>query len=156
MDPIFSIGIQSLWDELRHMPTGGVWWLNADRETDAVSLINQTIAQQDTEANVAVIGMDHDLRGILKLDKDHGPQKIRLFSMPNQSNSLYFFARDLLCTIEPENYLLILLCANNAWQNVPGPKIHQWLEKRMSGRNIIIVLCWLLIPAITMTNKPRF
>jgi len=129
VDPIFSIGIQSLWDELRHMPTGGVWWLNTDREIDAFSLINQTIAQQDTEANVAVIGMDHDLRGILKLEKDRGPQKIRLFSMPNQSNSLYFLSRDLLCSIEPENYLLILLCANNAWQNVPGPKIHQWLEK---------------------------
>ncbi|WP_170950043.1 BcsE family c-di-GMP-binding protein, partial [Enterobacter hormaechei] len=30
MDSIFSIGIQSLWDELRHMPVGGVWWVNTD------------------------------------------------------------------------------------------------------------------------------
>ncbi|MDI8507082.1 hypothetical protein MJM81_27075, partial [Salmonella enterica subsp. enterica serovar Lubbock] len=24
VDPVFSLGISSLWDELRHMPTGGV------------------------------------------------------------------------------------------------------------------------------------
>ncbi|VFS61845.1 cellulose biosynthesis protein BcsE [Kluyvera cryocrescens] len=31
MNPIFSIGIESLWDEVSHMPTGGVWWMNTDR-----------------------------------------------------------------------------------------------------------------------------
>ncbi|XNM52739.1 BcsE family c-di-GMP-binding protein [Escherichia coli] len=44
MDPVFSIGISSLWDELRHMPAGGVWWFNVDRHEDAISLANQTIA----------------------------------------------------------------------------------------------------------------
>ena len=44
MDSIFSIGIQSLWDELSHMPVGGVWWINTDRNEDAISLVNQTIA----------------------------------------------------------------------------------------------------------------
>lgn len=56
MDPVFSLGISSLWDELRHMPTGGVWWVNADRQQDAISLVNQTIASQTENANVAVIG----------------------------------------------------------------------------------------------------
>ncbi|MED5756984.1 BcsE family c-di-GMP-binding protein, partial [Enterobacter roggenkampii] len=46
MDSIFSIGIQSLWDELSHMPVGGVWWINTDRNEDAISLVNQTIAAQ--------------------------------------------------------------------------------------------------------------
>ncbi|MGU0016056.1 BcsE family c-di-GMP-binding protein [Escherichia coli] len=46
MDPVFSIGISSLWDELRHMPAGGVWWFNVDRHEDAISLANQTIASQ--------------------------------------------------------------------------------------------------------------
>ena len=55
MDPIFSIGIQSLWDELRHMPAGGVWWINADRDDDAVRLVNQTVAAQPKESKVAVI-----------------------------------------------------------------------------------------------------
>lgn len=55
MDPVFSIGISSLWDELRHMPAGGVWWFNVDRHEDAISLANQTIASQAETAHVAVI-----------------------------------------------------------------------------------------------------
>lgn len=129
MDPIFSIGIQSLWDELRHMPAGGVWWINTDREQDAITLINQTLAEQTEDAKVAVAGMGYDLRKTIKLEPDHGPKKIQLFSMPNQEKSLYFFSRDLLCSIEPENYLLILLCANNAWQNISAEKLHRWLKK---------------------------
>lgn len=60
MDPVFSIGISSLWDELRHMPAGGVWWVDADRNEDAISLVNQTIASQAGNAKVAVICMGCD------------------------------------------------------------------------------------------------
>lgn len=127
MDPIFSIGIQSLWDELRHMPAGGVWWINADREEDAISLVNQTIVSQSENAKVAVTGMGYDLQNILRLESDRGPKKIQLFSMPSHEKGLNFFSRDLLCSIEPENYLLILLCANNAWQNISAEKLHHWL-----------------------------
>lgn len=83
MDPVFSLGISSLWDELRHMPTGGVWWVNADRQQDAISLVNQTIASQTENANVAVIGMEGDPGKVIKLDESHGPEKIRLFTMPD-------------------------------------------------------------------------
>ncbi|MFU0932340.1 BcsE family c-di-GMP-binding protein, partial [Kluyvera cryocrescens] len=55
MNPIFSIGIESLWDEVSHMPTGGVWWMNTDRHEDAVSLLNQTLSAQADEAKVAVV-----------------------------------------------------------------------------------------------------
>lgn len=57
MNPIFSLGIQSLWDEVSHMPTGGVWWINTDRHEDAVSLLNQTLSAQPDSAHVAVVGM---------------------------------------------------------------------------------------------------
>ncbi len=43
---IMYLGISSLWDEVCHMPVGGVWWLNVDRYADAVSLFNQTLAAQ--------------------------------------------------------------------------------------------------------------
>ncbi|HFX0266316.1 TPA: BcsE family c-di-GMP-binding protein, partial [Klebsiella pneumoniae] len=46
MDNVFTLGISSLWDEVCHMPVGGVWWLNVDRYADAVSLFNQTLAAQ--------------------------------------------------------------------------------------------------------------
>lgn len=129
MDPIFSIGIQSLWDELRHMPTGGVWWINADREQDAISLMNQTLAAQDQDAKVAVAGMGYDLHKTIRLKDEQGPEKIQLFAMPNHEKSLHFFSRDLLCSIDPENYFLVLLCANNAWENISAESFSGWLKK---------------------------
>lgn len=129
MDPVFSIGISSLWDELRHMPAGGVWWFNVDRHEDAISLANQTIASQAETAHVAVISMDSDPAKIFQLDDSQGPGKITLFSMLNHEKGLYYLARDLQCSIDPHNYLFILVCANNAWQNIPAERLRSWLDK---------------------------
>lgn len=102
MDSIFSIGIQSLWDELRHMPVGGVWWVNSDRNEDAISLVNQTIAAQGKDCRVAVISMGEDPKQIITLERDRGPQTVRLFSMPSEVDSLYYLSRDIQCSINPE------------------------------------------------------
>lgn len=74
MDPVFSIGISSLWDELRHMPAGGVWWFNVDRHEDAISLANQTIASR-LKPHVAVISMDSDPAKIFQLDDSQDRKK---------------------------------------------------------------------------------
>ncbi|EHH9631857.1 cellulose biosynthesis protein BcsG [Escherichia coli] len=129
VDPVFSIGISSLWDELRHMPAGGVWWFNVDRHEDAISLANQTIASQAETAHVAVISMDSDPAKIFQLDDSQGPEKIKLFSMLNHEKGLYYLTRDLQCSIDPHNYLFILVCANNAWQNIPAERLRSWLDK---------------------------
>ncbi|MDY1038180.1 cellulose biosynthesis c-di-GMP-binding protein BcsE [Lelliottia sp. CFBP8978] len=129
MNPIFSIGIQSLWDELRHMPAGGVWWINTDRNDDAISLVNQTIAAQAKDAKVAVVTMGDDPKKIIRLIDDQGPDKVRLFSMPNEENGLYFLPRDIQCSIDLRHYLVVLKCANNAWQNIAIENLQRWLEK---------------------------
>jgi hypothetical protein len=129
VDSIFSIGIQSLWDELRHMPVGGVWWINTDRNEDAVSLVNQTIAAQTKDARVAVITMGEEPKKIIRLEDDRGPQTVKLFSMSTEADSLYFLPRDIQCTIDPDHYLVILKCSNNALQNIPAEKLLHWLEK---------------------------
>lgn len=128
-DASLSIGISSLWDELRHMPAGGVWWFNVDRHEDAISLANQTIASQAETAHVAVISMDSDPAKIFQLDDSQGPEKIKLFSMLNHEKGLYYLTRDLQCSIDPHNYLFILVCANNAWQNIPAERLRSWLDK---------------------------
>ena len=79
MDSIFSIGIQSLWDELSHMPVGGVWWINTDRNEDAISLVNQTIAAQDKDSRVAVISMGEDPKKIITLESGRGPDGAIIF-----------------------------------------------------------------------------
>ncbi|SQI19572.1 protease [Salmonella enterica subsp. arizonae] len=129
MDPVFSLGISSLWDELRHMPIGGVWWINVDRQQDAISLVNQTIASQTENANVAVIGMAGNPGKVIKLDESHGPDKIRLFTMPVSEKGLYSLPHDLLCSVNPTHYFFILICANNTWQNITSESLHKWLEK---------------------------
>lgn len=129
MDSIFSIGIESLWDELRHMPVGGVWWVNTDRNNDAISLVNQTIAAQEKDARVAVITMGDDPKKIISLADDRGPQTVRLFSMPAEADSLYFLTRDIQCSVDPDHYLVILKCSNNTLQNIAAEKLLRWLEK---------------------------
>ncbi len=129
MDSIFSIGIQSLWDELRHMPVGGVWWINTDRNEDAISLVNQTIAAQDKDSRVAVITMGEEPKNIIRLENDRGPQTVRLFSMSSEADSLYFLPRDIQCSIDPDHYFLILKCSNNALQNIPSEKLLRWLNR---------------------------
>ncbi|HEC2073440.1 cellulose biosynthesis protein BcsE [Klebsiella oxytoca] len=135
MDIVYSLGISSLWDEVCHMPVGGVWWLNVDRHADAVSLLNQTLAAQDKQARVAAIAMGDNPNEIIKLEKDRGPEKITLFTMPNRFEGLEEMHRDLVCSLEPGNYLFILLCAENAWQNIKSEQLCNWVEKSYRWTN---------------------
>lgn len=73
--------------------------------------------------------MDSDPAKIFQLDDSQGPEKIKLFSMLNHEKGLYYLARDLQCSIDPHNYLFILVCANNAWQNIPAERLRLWLDK---------------------------
>jgi hypothetical protein len=47
--------------------------------------------------------------------------------------------RDLVCSLEPGNYLFILLCAENAWQNIKSDDLCNWVENRIDGLIIIVV-----------------
>ena len=129
MNPIFTLGIQSLWDEVSHMPTGGVWWINTDRHEDAVSLLNQTLSAQQDDAKVAVVSMGKNPNDIIEINDNRGPKKISLFTMQNNPDGLYCMRRDLLCTLDPKDYLVILLCSHNTWGNIPSAKLQHWLNK---------------------------
>lgn len=129
MDPVFSIGISSLWDELRHMPAGGVWWFNVDRHEDAISLANQTIASQAETAHVAVISMDSDPAKIFQLDDSQGPEKIKLFSMLNHEKGLYYLTRDLQCSIDPIiTFLFLFAQIMHGKTFLPSGFAHGWIK----------------------------
>ena len=129
MDAIFSLGINSLWDELRQMPTGGIWWINTEQHDDAVFLANSTIAAQSEDARVAIITMGNQFKNSIELDHSHGPKKIRLFTMTDSQKSLYSLAPDLACSVIPENYLFVLIMSDGFCQNIPGEKIKSWLNE---------------------------
>lgn len=128
MEPIFSLGIRSLWNELSHMPVGGVWWLNVDRQDDAIKLVNQTIASQNPDANVAIVSMLAAPKQAITLDPAQGPEEIRLFSMPSSLHGLNSLRRDLLCSIDPEDYFFILLSSDNVWDNISTADLRHWIS----------------------------
>lgn len=75
MDPVFSIGISSLWDELRHMPAGASGGLTSiAMKMLSVWRIKQLHPKAET-AHVAVISMDSDPAKIFQLDDSQGPEK---------------------------------------------------------------------------------
>ncbi|HEY3986634.1 cellulose biosynthesis protein BcsE [Cedecea sp.] len=154
MEPIFSLGIRSLWNELSHMPAGGVWWLNVDHQNDAINLVNQTVISQQQDANVAVITMSAQPKQAIKLDPTTGPEKIRLFSMPSSINGLNSLRRDLMCSINPENYFFILLSSDNAWENISTADLRHWISAmaKWTTRN----KCSLLFVNVGNNNDKQF
>lgn len=72
----------------------------------------------DKQSQVAAIVMGENPNKIIAPGKDRGPDKIALFSMPNRFEGLAEMHRDLVCSLEHGNYLFILLCAENARQNI--------------------------------------
>lgn len=73
--------------------------------------------------------MGNKPKDIISLDHIHGPDNIALFTLPNRPQALEEIHRDLVCSLEPGNYLFILLCAENAWQNINNEKLCAWVEK---------------------------
>ncbi|WP_174510202.1 cellulose biosynthesis protein BcsE [Klebsiella oxytoca] len=129
MENVYTLGISSLWDEVCHMPVGGVWWLNVDRHEDAISILNQTLASQDKDCKVAAIVMGNTPGKIISVDPQRGPAKIAAFTMPDSTEALEELHRDLLCSLDPDNYLFILLGSENAWQNIKKEQLCRWAEK---------------------------
>ncbi len=125
MGPIFSVGIHSLWDELRHMPAGGVWWVNAERYEDAVRLANSTISAQKNDAKVAFVTMGTPPKKILTSLSENGPEEILLYKAKNTKSSLYSLLPDLSCDIKPEHFLIVFLLQDNFFSNIRSEALHK-------------------------------
>ncbi|NUU65773.1 cellulose biosynthesis protein BcsE [Enterobacteriaceae bacterium BIT-l23] len=125
MGPIFSVGIHALWNELRHMPTGGVWWVNTERYEDAARLANSTISAQKNDAKVALVTMGTAPKKILTSLSEEGPDEILLYKAQNTKNSLYSLLPDMSCNIKPKHYLIIFLLQDNFFRNISSETLHK-------------------------------
>lgn len=114
-NPLFTLGIDALQEELSHMPAGGVWWLNVDIKNDAVNLINQMIISQGSSAKVAVLAPSSILNDDIKFHQKTGPKFIHLFSMPDSGEKLGVLSRELMFSINPLDTLFIVLFPENAF-----------------------------------------
>lgn len=59
--------------------------------------------------------------------------------MPNRFEGLAEMHRDLVCSLEHGNYLFILLCAENARQNIKAKIYAIGLKNHIAGLIIIVV-----------------
>lgn len=128
MDPVFYLGINALWDELRLLPAGGLWWVNIDRYEDAIKLVNRTVASQNESAKVAVITTGEMKHQHIKLEGDHGPKRLFLFSLPHDSKAFDGLTQDLLCSLNPHHCMIIILCNENGLQNISATHLRRWVK----------------------------
>ena len=135
MRSVFSLGIRLLTDELSHMPTGGVWWINTDRKEDAAALLNSTLAQQAADTHCAAVIMNESPADVVNNQLITGPDKICLFSMPEHVKALEAFTSDLSKNINPDHLFIILLLSNNFSKNNDGNKIITWLTTTSAWAN---------------------
>jgi len=127
-NPVFTLGIDALQEELGHMPAGGVWWLNVDNKNDAVNFINQSITSQSVSARVAVIAPSATLADEIKYHKKAGPELIYLFSLPDSGEKLGILSRDLMCSINPRHTFFIVLFPENAFDKTDDNTLRSDLE----------------------------
>ena len=128
MDPVFYLGINSLWDELRLLPAGGLWWVNIDRYEDAIKLVNRTVAAQNERAKVAVITTGEMQHQHIKLEGDHGPKRLFLFALPHDSKAFDGLTQDLLCSLHPHHCMVIILCDENSLHNISAAHLRRWVK----------------------------
>ncbi|MBJ3814278.1 cellulose biosynthesis protein BcsE [Shimwellia pseudoproteus] len=127
MRSVFSLGIRLLPDELSRIPAGGIWWINTDRQEDATSLVNTTLAQQPPDTRCALVTMDQPPDNVIASELINGPDKIFLFSMPSQIKALNAFTSDLSKNINPDHLFIILLLSGEFCENSNNDKLMTWL-----------------------------
>lgn len=127
MNPVFLLGIQSLWQELREMSVGGIWWVNTDSQDDQIALINQTLASQTATCRAGVLISDESICHALSFDTG-GPERVRLFTFKPMKESLLSLRNDLLCSVIPDQYLFILPTADSLWQAFNADELRAWLH----------------------------
>ncbi|WP_375056612.1 cellulose biosynthesis protein BcsE [Zobellella sp. DQSA1] len=127
MAGLFSIGIRGLLDELLFMQAPGLYWLNVDRQYDAMLLSRQAIGAQADHAKVALLCAGGRALDVADGLGEGGPSRLPLFSLPDSEAAIVSLTEDLMRTLKPRGYLLILLTPLSLWQRLSEPLLRRWL-----------------------------
>lgn len=114
------------------MQAPGLYWLNIDRQDDALILSRQVIAHQDINQRVALIGCEIDLQMILVELNQQGPLNIPFFTLPAERNAITQLPEDLMRTLRPRNRLIIFLLPAASWQLFSEVQLQRWLSSTAS------------------------
>ncbi|MEG1465860.1 MAG: cellulose biosynthesis protein BcsE [Hafnia sp.] len=139
----FSLGVHQLWDELRIMQAPGLYWVSADREVDAKSFCQQVISSQPAETRAALISVNHPPQDIISANYAHGPDKLPIYSLPENKKALFQLTEDLMRGLNPKNRLLVLLTPSSIWEQLQPYELTDWM--RNTARWLRQQNCTLLI-----------
>ncbi|WP_145524621.1 cellulose biosynthesis protein BcsE [Yersinia vastinensis] len=151
MSRSFSLGVRKIWDELAVMQAPGFYWVNIERQIDANLFCQQLIRNQPENTKAALICSGLKPEKLLTNIDHFGPQKLPLFSLPEQKNAsvqknaLQHLTHDLMRSLRPQQRLFILFAPASLWQIFTSEEMQQWLrhiQQWLDAQNCtLLVLC---------------
>lgn len=130
MQPDFYVGIDTLWEELRRLACGGVYWIATGQQAEAVALLNRTLLSQSPTARAALIAMADDPRALLEASLPaQGPATLLLFRLPASWRALQAMTLDVSRVSEANGALWLLLAAETWWRQADAATMEAWLRQ---------------------------
>ncbi|MFJ5435029.1 cellulose biosynthesis protein BcsE [Pectobacterium sp. CHL-2024] len=129
----FSLGIRDLWDELVMLQQAGFYWVNIDRQVDAVLFCQQIMHGQNNDARVALIGCgersDSLLTALFTTENNNaGKKQLSCYALPENKAALLNLTDDLMRALRPKNRLLVLYAPASLWRDISPERLQRWID----------------------------
>lgn len=111
----FSLGLLQVQPEVTTLQNPGCYWVTCARQQDARTFIRQVISHQQS---VTLISAGQPPREPLTPDPAGGPDRIPLFSLPENKKSLLQLERDFSRTLSSKNGLVIFNSSGAQWDKL--------------------------------------
>lgn len=122
----YLLGLQQVQPELMAMQSPGCYWVTCQRQEDARIFIRQVIAQQKS---ATLISAAESPRALLTPEPVTAPQRIPLFSLPDNKSSLQKLDSDLARTISNKNGLVLFYTHAAMWDKLSIEELTQWVKR---------------------------
>lgn len=129
MTQSFSLGVRRLWNEISLLQPPGFYWVNIERQLDAVLFCRQLISAQTNDARAALIccGEDNEpLFTSLFLTK---LKQFPYYILPEKKAALFHFTNDLMRELKPQARLLVFYAPASLWRNIDQEEIQRWVTE---------------------------
>lgn len=122
----FSLGLRQVQPEITTLQTPGCYWVSCTRPQDAHTFIRQVISHQQS---VTLISAGVPPRALLTPEPVGGPDRIPLFSLPENKKSLLNLERDFSRTLGSKNGLVIFNSLATQWEKLNEAELSGWITR---------------------------
>lgn len=126
MKNFYVLGLPQIQQELTAMQTPGCYWITCNRYEDARLFTRQVIGNQHAET---LIGSDEKPRSLLTPDVDAGPDRIPLYSLPENKRALLRLHQDFARTLSRRNGLIIFFANVSLWNQLTSRELSRWVKQ---------------------------